>query len=125
MSRLAELHRVRTLKDVRYWLGLSLNQLAGLIEPTGDRKQKHVSKSLIAKWENGTRTPSDEQVERIGQLVANKLTHDFGITIGVKVRINSPWHLTAWRKCVVCRKFFEMKRDTSRRCARCVRKGKR
>ena len=124
MSELSDLHKVRNLKAARYWLGLSLNQLAKLIKPTGDRPQRSVSKSLIAKWENGTRTPSEEQITRIGQLVANKLTHDFGFTIGVKVKVNSPWHITAWRMCVVCHKFFEMKRDTSRRCARCVRRGR-
>jgi transcriptional regulator with XRE-family HTH domain len=125
VSRLAELHRVKTLKDARRWLGLSLNELAKKIKPTGDRPQLRVSKSLIAKWENGTRTPSDEQVRRVGELVANKLTADFGFTIGVKVKVNSPWRITAWRMCVVCRRWFEMKRDTSRRCARCVRRGKR
>jgi hypothetical protein len=125
MSRLAELHKVRTLKDARYWLGQSLNELAKKIKPSGDRPQSRVSKSLIAKWENGTRTPSDEQIHRIGELIATKLTADFGFTVGVKVRVNSRWRVTAWRMCVVCHRWCEMKRDTSRRCARCAKKWRR
>lgn len=122
MSRLRELHKVKSLKMARYWLGLSLNQLARLIEPTGDRRWSHVSKSLIAKWENGARHPSPDQIQQIGVLIANRLTSDMNRTVGVTIRNNSPWRIHAHTQCCDCRRWFQMKRDTSRRCARCARR---
>lgn len=125
MSRLSDLHNVKTIKDARYWLRLSLNELAKKIEPTGDRPQLHVSKSLIAKWENGSRTPSSEQVISIGKLIATQLTDEWWFTAGVKVFVGRRWRVSAWRRCVVCRHWFKMKRDTSRRCAQCIKKDRR
>ena len=123
MSRMSELHKMKNLKSARYWLGLSLNQLAKLIEPTGDRPQSHVSKSLIAKWENGARHPSLEQIRQVGVLLANRLTSDMNRTVGVTIRANSPWHIHAHTQCCDCHRWFQMKRDTSRRCPRCTKRN--
>ena len=126
MSRLSDLHKARSQKDARKWLGLSLRQMAKLIKPQGDRPQPHLCKATIAAWENprDKRKPSSEQVRQVGVLIANKLTQEMGRTVGVTIKVNSPWHIRAHRQCCECGRWFQMKRDTSRRCQRCAhRKG--
>ena len=61
MSRLSDLRKVRSLKQARKWLGLSLREMAMLIKPQGVRPQKHLGKATIAAWENprDKRKPSD------------------------------------------------------------------
>ena len=124
MSILRDLHRIRDLKSARYWLGLSLRQMALVIAPQGDRKQMHLSKATIAAWENRAdkRKPSLEQIRQVGVLIANKLTEGMGRTVGVTIKNNSPWRIHAHTQCCDCRRWFQMKRDTSRRCARCARR---
>jgi hypothetical protein len=124
MSRLSDLHKVKNLKSARYWLKLSLRQMAHVIKPQGDRPQSHLSKATIAAWENprDKRKPDDEQIRKVGVLIANKLTEEMDRTIGVTIKINSPWHIHAHTQCCDCHRWFQMKRDTSRRCARCARR---
>ena len=125
MSRLSDLHKIRNLKSARKWLGLSLRQMAALIKPQGDRPQTHLCKATIAAWENlaDKRKPSDEQIRQVGVLLANRLTADLNRTVGVTIKVNSPWHIHAHTQCCDCHRWFQMKRDTSRRCARCARKA--
>ena len=127
MSRLSDLHRVRDLKAARKWLGLSLREMAMLIKPQGVRPQKHLGKATIAAWENprDKRKPGSGQVRQVGVLIANKLTQEMGRTVGVTMRVNSPWRIEAHTKCETCRRWFEIKRETSRRCVRCARRGRR
>ena len=109
------------------WLGLSLREMAMLIKPQGVRPQKHLGKATIAAWENprDKRKPSAGQVRQVWQLTATKLTQEMGRTVGITMRVNSPWRIKTHVQCCVCGKWFEIKRETSRRCARCVQKGKR
>lgn len=127
MSRLSDLHKTRSLKDARHWLGLSLRQMANIMEPQGARAWRHLSKSTIASWENprDKRKPGPEQIRQVGVLIANKLTQEMGRTIGVTLKVNSPWHIRAHTKCSDCGRWFQMQRETSRRCERCRRKGAR
>lgn len=127
MSRLNDLHKARTLKDARHWLGLSLRQMANVMEPQGDRRQSHLSKATIAAWENprDKRKPNSEQIRQVGVMIANKLTAELGRTIGVKMHVNSPWRIRAYTQCCDCGRWFEMQRDTSKRCKRCRRKAAR
>ena len=123
MSKLSDFHRIQSLKDARHWLGFSLRQMATIVKPQGEQPQKHLSKATIAAWENpgNKRKPSPEQIRQIGVMIANELTKELGRTIGVMMRVNSPWHITAHAKCCDCRRWFRMKRDTSRRCGRCIK----
>lgn len=114
-SSLGVLRNLTTLKRVREWLGLSLEEAGKLCSVSG---------SSIADWQSGHRVMPRSAIEKIGTLIANRLTKELGREVGVKVETNSPWHITAWTRCVECRAFFNMRRSRDRRCEACRDKRK-
>jgi hypothetical protein len=119
--KMLDLARIRGLKGAREFLGLSLRELSLLIPPDSDRRQKHVSKSLVCAWQNGARM-SQGQLDTVGLLIANKVTALVGRDIGIKVTCNSRWRFSAWGWCADCHRVFKLKSFRVRRCERCAAK---
>jgi len=107
---LRDIRYLKTLKKVREWLGLPLSGMAS---------ELGVSKSLVVSWQSGHRKITAEAIERIGVMIANKLSADLGRIVGVKIVVNSPWRVTAWTQCARCREWFELQRSRDRSCEKC------
>lgn len=101
---------LKGLKSVREYLGLSLREAGDLCG---------ASKNLFANWQSGHRVMPDSALTVIGEQIANRLTRQFGVEIGVKIEINARWHVTAWTRCKKCRTWFKMRRARDRVCNDC------
>lgn len=114
------LKRISTLtspKKVRQWLGLTLATMgAELARLTG--RERAFDRRTVFGWESG-KPMAQEIMDAYGTKIANKLTTEMGRTIGVRVVANSPWHVTAWVKCVECSNWFQLHRAKQRRCDGC------
>jgi hypothetical protein len=109
----SSLSRIRyqvCLKGIRTWLGLSLSEMGTLLETKA---------SSIADWQSGHRIMPGSKIQVIGQRIADKLTSEYGRTIGVKMSVNGAWRVTAFVQCSQCRAWFELKHPHWRRCEEC------
>jgi len=123
MTGLPELRRAQNLRDVRNWLGLSLGEMAARIPKTRGGKNEHVSRAFICLVQRGARNFLPQQMEALVQMLQEQLADEMRRDdFAVHVTTRSKWHVKVTAKCVKCGKWFEMKRATSRRCARCARR---
>lgn len=122
-SELKRLQYLKNLRHVREFLGLTLSELAALM-PSSWKNREHVSKSEVCGWQNGSRTMSRAQLDRVAQLIANKLTARYHREIGVRILVNSPWHITAHYWCDKCKAFHELRR-ADQKCRRGTNKRRR
>jgi transcriptional regulator with XRE-family HTH domain len=116
MLTMSDIQKIKTLKEARQLLGLSLRETSLLFAKgtTG-----HVSKSTIASWQSGYRTMPPEAIKRLSGLLAQKFTDETRRTVGVKINVGRSWRITAWGKCVECKKWFRLSRFSIRRCDDC------
>lgn len=108
-SELKRLQRVRGVRQAAQYLGLSYSELARELSrlamneerahPTGKRRGLRISKSSVGMWAIGATKMPKEWIDRTCMLIANHLTSIFGQTIGVVVKVNSPWRVTAKYEC--------------------------
>jgi hypothetical protein len=104
-------------KPVREWLGFTLAKHgAELARLTG--RTRPFDRRTVFGWENG-KPMAREIVDAYGVLIANKLTADLDRIVGVKLIVNSPWHVKAWTACATCGHWFELHRARDRRCPEC------
>jgi hypothetical protein len=120
MLTMTDIQRIRTLKDARQFLGLSLRQASLLFNAKGTRSNTHVSKATICGWQSGYRVMPPEAVKRLGELLAEKLTNETKRTVGVRIAMGRTWRVTAWAKCIECGKWFCLPRFRIRRCSDCL-----
>lgn len=107
-------------RKIRLWLTYSQSdlgsELARLLH-----KPSPFGKSTISEWENLTKPISRQVVDAYGILIANRVAlltkrpHD----VGIKLEVNSPWHITVWSWCSRCGQEFEIDRANQRRCPKC------
>lgn len=109
-TSLRGIYALKDPKMVREYLGLSLREAGDLCG---------TSKNLFANWQSGHRVMPDSAITVIGEQIANKLTRQFGVEIGVKIEVNARWHVTAWTQCKRCRAWFKMRRSRDRVCQEC------
>jgi hypothetical protein len=103
---------VRNIAQAKRFLGLSWRGLAAKITKLHGRG--HISHGyLIMMWQGKRPTPN-EYIERIGQLIANKLTLRYGREIGIRMRHSSHWRITPVVWCGKCRTFHELKRGNQK-----------
>ena len=99
---------MHNIAQAKAFLGLSWRELASRIVKLHGRGS--ISHSYLMAMSQGKRPVPDEYAERIGQLIANKLTLRYGREIGIRMRHNSPWRITPVVWCSQCRKWHELKR---------------
>ena len=112
---------IRSLKNakaIREWIGLSLSEMAdeaGRI--LGDTFASAINKQKVDRWEKTERMPPKMR-HVYGVMLATELSDQLGRKIGVTIKSNSPWHVTAWAWCK-CGAPFELWRADLRRCPKC------
>lgn len=122
-SRLSSLRKVRFLRDLREWLGLSITQLALEIPKTRGDRSASVSRSFICAIQRNERDLLPEQMTALTLLVLADLRDELRRDdLHVRVTHHSTWHVKVLAPCVGCGKPFELQRTTAKRCARCVAK---
>ncbi|CAG1772720.1 hypothetical protein BAC2_02922 [uncultured bacterium] len=111
---------LRSPKSVRVWLGFSQSdmgsELARLMH-----KPSPFGKSTISEWESGKKPLSRSVIDVYGVLIANRVAR---LTkrpndVGIKLEINSPWHISVWSWCDQCGSEFEIDRANQSRCPNC------
>lgn len=107
-SELAKLKYLRKVGPIVDFLGMTVADFAAFI-PSQWSTRKHISPQLVCDWKRGRRKPNRTQIDRIAQLIANRLTARYGREIGISIKTNSPWRVQAWVWCVVCKKYHELK----------------
>ena len=115
---LATLRHVRSPRNVRAWLGLSLADVGREIARLTTRPRAY-DKAAVWHWEQGGVMTAQAR-EAYGVLVANKLTAQLGRVVGVKLVANSPWTITAWIRCATCGAWFELRRRNQKRREGCI-----
>ena len=111
-ASIGDLKKIRGLKTLREWLGLSLSQIA---DQTG------VSRAAVCNWQRGSNSISQKGLDFLTDMVAKRLSYQAEYSINARITVNRLWRVNAFAACVECGKSFEMKRITSRRCARCIK----
>lgn len=107
------IRKARNLRQIRGWLDWSLTYTA---------ERLGVSRSQVCAWQQFARQINQMALDRLASAIAEKLTAQQGRLVGVTMRVNSPWRIRAHTQCRDCRHWFQMRRDTSRRCWRCVKR---
>ena len=116
MLTMNDIQKIKTLKDARQLLGLSLRETSLLF---AKGSSGHISKSTIASWQSGYRTMPPEAIKRLGGLLAQKITDETKRTVGVKIGVGRTWRITTWGKCTSCGKWFHLGRFRIKRCDDC------
>lgn len=112
---------LRTAKAAREWIGLSLSEMADEVRRlVGERLAGAVNKQKIDRWEKTNRMPPKVRFA-YGTLLANELTDQLGRDVGVSIKANSPWRITAWGWCA-CGAAVELRRADRKRCPKCIEK---
>ena len=101
------------------FVGLSLAEVGKELARLTDRRYPY-SKAMVSKWKSGARV-DPLIVEAFGVLIASRLTALMGRRVGVRIALNSPWHVEPWAECIDCGAWFRLKRVNHKRCAQCVR----
>ncbi len=114
-TSLSSIKGIKNAQKARNYLGLSLSELAAeLSRLTG----KTVFRQLVCHWEAGRRKPSADMLKAYGVLIANRLSDNLGRIVGVKMVVNSPWHVAAWTQCCDCGAWFELCHSLTKHCPR-------
>jgi hypothetical protein len=116
---LTTLRAVRTGKQAREWLGLTLKDLGEALAKTHEAaRESAYSKQYISQLENGHKPYLPDIRAGIARLMTDRIFKLTNETIGVSIRINSPWHIKLWRMCDTHGR-FELKRSNQKRCPKC------
>ncbi len=116
---LATLRCLKNAKTVRAWLGLSLEETGKELARL-TRREFPFTKQAVAKMEAGR--INGDVLHAYGQLIANRINAQTDRLTGITIAANSPWHITAWRRCADCGAWYPLERITQRRCRRCIEK---
>ncbi len=118
-SPLAVLRHLKDAATVRAWLGLSLEETGKELARL-TRREFPFTKQAVAKMEAGR--INGDVLHAYGQLIANRINAQTDRLTGITIAANSPWHITAWRRCIDCGQWYPLERITQRRCRRCIEK---
>ena len=110
--------RLRGAKHVRAWLELTLVELCSEVERISG---KHYGKSTVSDWESRRRPVSTSARRAYAVLIANRLTEIMGREIGVRLAVNSPWHIAPFAQCRRCSQWHELKSVNHKFCKECSR----
>jgi hypothetical protein len=99
-SLLTTLRTVQDGQTAREWLGLTLKDLGeALARTTEAARDQPYSKQYISQLEHGHRPWLPDLRAGMARLMTDRLFRLTGETIGVSIRVNSPWHIRLWRVC--------------------------
>jgi hypothetical protein len=116
---LADLRAVQDGKAAREWLGLTQKDLGEALAQTREAgRDNPYSKQYISQLEHGQRPWLPDQRAGMSRLMTERIFKLTGETIGVGIRINSPWHIKLWRVCETHGK-WEMQRANQKNCPNC------
>ncbi len=116
---LGDLRAVRSGQQAREWLGLTLKDLGIALAQTREaHRDEPYSKQYISQLENGNKPYLPDLRLAIARLMTDRLYRFTGETIGVSIRINSPWHIDLWRFCETHGR-WKMKRADQKYCPKC------
>lgn len=132
----AALNRIRSARDARSLLGLSLREMARHITDTTSHDQHHITRSQWCNFESGYRTMRIEQIRQVENVLAealmNELAYDAMLSdvtrrfvVRIKIGMTGTWTTRVYTNCVKCGKPYNIARIDSKRCKRCIRKSKR
>jgi hypothetical protein len=133
-DRIAELRDIRNFGDWLTYLDLSFSQAALLIPEVKATIPHPVSRSLIAKWKIGARTIYPQQLRIMGDVLSERLTAELrrdihrieSRTFRVEItRGVNRWYVKAYTNCVKCGRWYQITREGSKRCRRCISRSKR
>ena len=120
VSPIGQLRTLRGPKALREWIGLSLADVAGELDRLvyGESRQGLINKQKVDRWEHGS-VISPKVRKAYGVIIANELTDQLDRVVGITLKANSPWRITAWAWCA-CGAPFELRRADRKRCPKCV-----
>jgi len=110
--------RVKSIRLVREWLGLSQSQIGEIMAIRLGRSTSF-DRSYICKMERARRVPA-AWLPSLGQLIANELYRQLGRDdIGVIITQNSPLKIQAWSHCAGCKRAYRIMRRNQINCQKC------
>jgi transcriptional regulator with XRE-family HTH domain len=116
---LGDLRAVKDGKAAREWLGLTLKDLGIALAQTCEaHRDEPYSKQYISQLENGNKPYLPDLRLAIARLKTDRIYRFTGETIGVSIRINSPWHIDLWRFCETHGR-YKLKRVNQKNCPKC------
>jgi hypothetical protein len=116
---LTTLRTVKTGKQAREWLGLTQKELGEAIARTEEcRRDFPFSDKYISALEAGRKPWLPDLRSAMARLMTDRIYKLTGETIGVSIRINSPWHVRLFRLCDMHGR-YELKRANQKRCPKC------
>ncbi len=133
-DRIAELRNIKCFRDWVTYLNLSLTQAAQLIPETTASIPHQVSDSLISDWKKDRRKIHPQQLRIMGDVLGDRLTAELrrdihrieSRTFRVEItRGATRWWVKAYTQCVKCGRWYNITREQSKRCKRCISKSKR
>lgn len=118
-SLLTTLRAVKDGKTAREWLGMTLKDLGEALARTDEARRENVySKQYISQLEHGARPWLPDLKSGMARLMTERIYRLTGETIGVSIRINSPWRIRLYRVCETCGR-YELKRANQKHCPKC------
>jgi hypothetical protein len=112
-------YRIRGAKHARELIGYSLTRIGKEIARIVDRDGKGYHRRTVWGWENGAHmTP--EIINAYGVLIANALTKRYDRSVGVSMRVNSPWVVRPFLQCAKGH-WYQLRNSRHRRCSVCGR----
>ena len=111
MKTQSDLKRARGLRNLRKakdFLQMSWRELSEQIQKKNGRG--HYSHSELIAWTHNDRTMPEAAMNRVVQLIANKLTARYGREICIRFSHDSPWRVVPVVWCIRCGKYHELKR---------------
>jgi len=120
-SLLTTLRTVKDGKAAREWLGLTLKDLGEALAKTSEAgRADPYSKQYISQLEHGHRPWLPDLRAGLSRLMTDRIFKLTGETIGVSIRVNSPWRIRLWRVCEMHGR-YELQRANQKRCPKCIK----
>jgi hypothetical protein len=133
---IAALNKVKSARDARALLGLSLRGISNRITDTTSHDLHHISRSQWCDIESGRRHLRVEQFRQIETVLAealmNELAYDAMLSdvtrrfvVRITIRRDARWSTKVFTTCVKCQRAYNITRIDSKRCRRCINRSKR
>lgn len=98
---------------------MTLKDLGEALARTDEaRRDAPYSKQYISQLEHGHRPWLPDLRAGLARLMTDRVFRLTGETIGVSIRINSPWKIRLWRICEVHGR-YELARANQKHCPKC------
>jgi hypothetical protein len=118
-SLLTTLRAVKDGQTAREWLGMTLKDLGeGLAQTDEARRGEPYSKQYISQLEHGHRPWLPDLRAGMCRLITDRVFKLTGETIGISLRINSPWRVRLYRMCETHGR-YELQRANQKHCPKC------